>query len=314
MAASLKEESGILGQTAISFRSPERKSCQCGRKAREKNFLLRQQLDQGINPALECKKEKGLIEEAIQEEKRIAKGEAHPLSVEAVALDWLEDIRKNWKKNTYLGEYLATAEGTQALLFFQNFPKFVADGDPGNNIAKFVDALLLTPLAEDVFNVKRDISSDGLKPVIYSDFEDFAEDVTSFLHEQASRPGINYRNLVEDMPLRMGRGIRYYPDYVIHADTTRGDERGTVICEAKFRIPNKNQLREDFYQAKSYASRLGCQGLILASCEGIWLSFAQDSYNFEKLQFIAWDALSHPDTLHTVKIKFDKLFKKKHAQ
>lgn len=74
------------------------------KEAREKNFFLRQQIDQGINPALERKKEKGLIKEAIQEEKRIAKGEAHPLSVESVALDWLEDIRKTWKKNTYLGE------------------------------------------------------------------------------------------------------------------------------------------------------------------------------------------------------------------
>lgn len=74
------------------------------KEAREKNFLLRQQLDQGINPALERKKEKGHIKEAIQDEKRLAKGEAHPLSVEAVALDWLEDIRKTWKKNTYLGE------------------------------------------------------------------------------------------------------------------------------------------------------------------------------------------------------------------
>ena len=74
------------------------------KEAREKNFLLRQQLDRGINPALERKKEKSQIKEAVQEEKRIAKGEAHPLSLEAVALDWLEDIRKTWKKSTYEGE------------------------------------------------------------------------------------------------------------------------------------------------------------------------------------------------------------------
>ena len=64
------------------------------KEAREKNFLLRQQIAQGINPALERKKEKTLVKEALKEEKRIAKGEAHPLSVEAVALDWLEDVRK----------------------------------------------------------------------------------------------------------------------------------------------------------------------------------------------------------------------------
>ena len=46
--------------------------------ARDKNFFLRQQIDQGINPAIERKKEKSQIKEAVQEEKRIAKGEAHP--------------------------------------------------------------------------------------------------------------------------------------------------------------------------------------------------------------------------------------------
>ncbi len=74
------------------------------KEAREKNFLLRQQIAQGINPAEERKKEKAHIKEAVQEEKRLAKGEAHPLSMEAVALDWLEDARKTWKPSTYMGE------------------------------------------------------------------------------------------------------------------------------------------------------------------------------------------------------------------
>ena len=47
------------------------------KEARDKNFLLRQQADQGINPALERKKKKSQIKEAVQEEKRLAKGEAH---------------------------------------------------------------------------------------------------------------------------------------------------------------------------------------------------------------------------------------------
>lgn len=38
------------------------------KEAREKNFLLRQQLDRGINPALERKKEKSQIKDAVQEE------------------------------------------------------------------------------------------------------------------------------------------------------------------------------------------------------------------------------------------------------
>ena len=166
---------------------------------------------------------------------------------------------------------------------------------------KHFDISLLPPLPQIATSIDRPMS--------------YERDVEKYLLEPFLKQlGLAEKDWIRQMPLRMGRGVHYYPDFVIHADTARGDERGTIICEAKFRIPNKNQLREDFYQAKSYASRLGCQGLMLASCEGIWLSFAQDSYNFEKLQFIAWDALSHPDTLHTVKIKFDKLCKKKHTQ
>lgn len=74
------------------------------KEARDKNFLLRQQLDQGVNPAVERKKEKERVKETVQEEKRMAKGEAHPLSLEAVALDWLEDVRKTWKPRTYKAE------------------------------------------------------------------------------------------------------------------------------------------------------------------------------------------------------------------
>jgi hypothetical protein len=140
----------------------------------------------------------------------------------------------------------------------------------------------------------------------------YERDVEKYLLEPFLKQlGLTEKDWIRQMPLRMGRGICYYPDYVIHADTTRGEERGTFICEAKFRIPNKNQLREDFYQAKSYALRLDCQGLMLASCEGIWTAFAHDAYDFERLQFFAWDALNHPDTLHAVKIKFDKLLRKK---
>lgn len=125
--------------------------------------------------------------------------------------------------------------------------------------------------------------------------------------------GLTEKDWLRQMPLRMGRGIRYYPDYVIHADTERGNEKGAVICEAKFRISNEKQLKEDFSQARSYAMRLGSHGLILASCEGIWLSRAEDDYAFEKLHFADWQSLTNPDIFHAIKIKFDKLLKNKRS-
>lgn len=72
--------------------------------AREKNFMLRQELDKGINPAEEKKKEKAQIKAVVQEERRIANGEDHPLSFKAIAEDWLADVKKNWKESTYRAE------------------------------------------------------------------------------------------------------------------------------------------------------------------------------------------------------------------
>lgn len=57
---------------------------------------------------MERKKEKQTIKETVEEERRIACGEPHPLSVEGIALDWLEDVRKTWKRSTYKSEMQRT--------------------------------------------------------------------------------------------------------------------------------------------------------------------------------------------------------------
>ena len=123
--------------------------------------------------------------------------------------------------------------------------------------------------------------------------------------------GLTENDWLRQMPLRMGRGVRYYPDYVIHAAAERGNEKGAFICEAKFRISGEKQLKEDFFQAKSYALRLDCRGLLLASCEGIWFSFARDNYDFKKIEFFDWQALTDPDVLHTVRMQLDAILKKR---
>ena len=139
-------------------------------------------------------------------------------------------------------------------------------------------------------------------------------DVEKYLLEPfLSQLGLTEKDWLRQMPLRMGRGIRYYPDYVIHAETERGNERGAFICEAKFRISSEKQRREAFAQAKSYVLRLECRGLLLASCEGIWLSFARDDYAFEKMEFFDWQELTAPDMLHAVKVQIEAVLKKKRS-
>ncbi|MDE7371518.1 MAG: hypothetical protein K2N07_07245, partial [Desulfovibrio sp.] len=137
-------------------------------------------------------------------------------------------------------------------------------------------------------------------------------DVEQYLLEPFLRQlGLTEKDWLRQMLLRMGRGVRYYPDYVIHAETERGNEKGAFVCEAKFRIVSEKQRREAFEQAKSYARRLECRGLLLASCEGIWLSFARDNFAFEKMEFLDWPALTEPDVLHRVRLQFDAVLKQK---
>lgn len=137
-------------------------------------------------------------------------------------------------------------------------------------------------------------------------------DVEKFLLEPLlKRFGLNERNWVRQMPLRMGRGFHYYPDYVIYPETTIGHERGAFIWEAKFRIPNKKQLNAALQQARSYAMRLDCLGLGLVSGDGIWLSFVKDSFSLDNLESFTWDDLNNPDTFHIVSTKLNSILKKR---
>lgn len=140
-------------------------------------------------------------------------------------------------------------------------------------------------------------------------------DVEEFLLEPfLKRLGLDQEHWVRQMPLRMGRGIRYYPDYVINPDVTRGYERGAFLWEAKFRILNRKQLNAALQQARSYAMRLDCQGLGLVSGDGIWLSFSQDKFSEDKLMSFTWDELNNPDTFHMVFMRLNKIFKKKKSK
>lgn len=122
--------------------------------------------------------------------------------------------------------------------------------------------------------------------------------------------GITGTHITRQMPLRMGRGICYYPDYVINAKTKHGEEQGSFVWEAKYRITNTTQMLDALYQAKSYALRLGSNGLGLACYEGIWLSLANDKFSSDKIDFFSWQTLENPDTFAHVSSLLKKAFGK----
>lgn len=114
------------------------------------------------------------------------------------------------------------------------------------------------------------------------------------------RLGYEEPDWTRQLRLRMGRGDRVFPDYVIGADSTAGQERGDLVIESKYRIATQNDLREAWIQGRSYALRLEAKWLILAAMEGIWLLSAKDSFRMEGAKVFRWAELQEPDAFFHV--------------
>jgi len=102
---------------------------------------------------------------------------------------------------------------------------------------------------------------------------------TQLLEPLLLKLGFTPTDWVRQLPVRMGRGQRNYPDYVLGCD-----------------------LKE-----KSYALRLQAQSLTLADARGIWI-FQQrsDGFVFDAFTFKVWKELTHPDILHEISLIFGK--------
>ncbi|MGA2597540.1 MAG: restriction endonuclease subunit R [Bryobacteraceae bacterium] len=83
------------------------------------------------------------------------------------------------------------------------------------------------------------------------------------------RLGYTDTDWVRQMPLRMGRGERNFPDYAIDANTKRGEESAALLIEAKYEIATRQQREDAYLQGKSYALRLQASAFLLAAKEGI---------------------------------------------
>lgn len=106
---------------------------------------------------------------------------------------------------------------------------------------------------------------------------------------------------VRQMPVKMGRGERNYPDYAFGANPRRGEESAKMILESKFQLSAQSDLKEAFYQTKSYALRLQSKIMAMAAREGVWV-FPPDNGNFDIKKFVhkSWGELNHPDHFHVI--------------
>ena len=115
------------------------------------------------------------------------------------------------------------------------------------------------------------------------------------------RLGFTEQDWIRQLPVRMGRGERNFPDYVLGGDPSPGEERAVALIECKFDIETKKDLKEAFLQAKSYALRLQSVVLALAARRGFWLFCRRDDgFSIDHFSFKTWSELSHPDQLHEV--------------
>lgn len=85
------------------------------------------------------------------------------------------------------------------------------------------------------------------------------------------------------------------PDYLIGYRGVKGEERASIVVEAKYRIGTQKQLFETFLQGRSYALRLQASWLLLASLEGVWLLSRTDDFKLENALHWSWEKLVQPE-------------------
>jgi len=111
---------------------------------------------------------------------------------------------------------------------------------------------------------------------------------------------------LRQMPLRMGRGERNYPDYAVEPNTRRGEESATFLIETKYEISTKKQLEEAYIQGKSYALRLQALAFMLAAKEGLWLYRQAEGFSAERGLHWTWQEIEHPDRFHELAAELGK--------
>lgn len=119
--------------------------------------------------------------------------------------------------------------------------------------------------------------------------------------------GYSENDWMRQMPIKMGRGERNYPDYVFGANPKRGEESGRMVLESKFQLSTHREFTDSYYQAKSYALRLQAKIMLLASKEGLWI-FPRDKDTFGINNSIHknWNELNHPDVFHEIMLRIGR--------
>ena len=113
------------------------------------------------------------------------------------------------------------------------------------------------------------------------------------------------------IPIRMGRGERNYPDYAIFPNLQKGYESCDILIEAKYAITSNNALEDTFVQAHSYALRLQSKLIVICDKNAIWV-FPKTDKGFDRTNYTKrfWRQLEQIEDynaiLHLIGKKYQK--------
>ncbi|HOG47833.1 MAG TPA: hypothetical protein PLB78_14470, partial [Anaerolineae bacterium] len=112
---------------------------------------------------------------------------------------------------------------------------------------------------------------------------------------------------LREMPVRMGRGERVFPDYALLPHAERGEESAAFVIEAKLHIATEQQLVNAYRQCKSYALRLQCRGMALAAAEGFWIfRRGKNGFSIKEAIFKSWRDIGAPDGFREVALAMSR--------
>jgi len=112
------------------------------------------------------------------------------------------------------------------------------------------------------------------------------------------RAGLEASDWVRQLPVRMGRGERVYPDYAIGLTGVAPEQRVQALVEVKYRAAGERDWREAFLQARSYGLRLGARVIVTAAAEGVRIyPRRNDDFDFSRGEPYLWSQLQEGDVL-----------------
>ena len=207
----------------------------------------------------------------------------HPVLVPSVTI---KDLRSDpvWSTKGLVRASMQGVNGkTCTVEEYEALKRLFKHNDPGFSLKTVPNPPPYSRFYHEELKVERDVEEQLLEPLLRK---------------------LGYTKWVRQLPLRMGRGDRVFPDYALNV-TGRGDDAAAeFVWEAKYRIPTRKQLKIDFGQAKSYALRLQSKALGLIAIEGVWFVTEKEEFRFDRLKHFTWEQLASSSALADLKRAF----------